>query len=132
MAQCEKCGKKVGIFSGVKFLDSDNKRKWACGDCYSKINEKRYKEKKDEKTKVKEIKCTCKQCSHIWHYLEKEEKELEKQSMGNALVGCGMCCNPFGAFFLNKSMDKSREAEKLSKCPKCGTGNITKKEIYYD
>jgi len=78
---------------------------------------------------IKEIKCTCNECGHIWHYLESDIKRLQGQAVSNAMIGAGMCCNPFGSLFMNKSMDVSRELEKFSKCPKCNTSNITKEEL---
>ncbi len=85
-----------------------------------------------QKGSIEEIKCTCRQCGHVWHYLKRDETGLKTQALGNLLIGCGMCCNPFGALFTNKSIDASREGQKLSKCPKCGTGNIKKESHYYD
>ena len=86
----------------------------------------------NKKGKVKEWKCKCNQCKHIWHYLDSEEKQLKGQQLGNALIGVGMCCNPFGAYFSNKSIEQARERNKFNQCPKCGTGDITKEEVYYE
>tara|TARA_Y100000310_G_C20680163_1_gene815467 strand:+ start:2288 stop:2557 length:270 start_codon:yes stop_codon:yes gene_type:complete len=85
------------------------------------------------KDKIKELKCKCNQCKHVWHYLSSDEKGLKTQQVGNAMVGLGMCCNPFGAYFMNKSIEQGRQAsDKFNKCPKCGSGDIKKTEHYYD
>lgn len=98
----------------------------------AKKTQERETAQKRSSTQVKEIKCKCNQCKHVWHYLEEDEKDLERQVRNNALIGCGMCCNPLGGLYSNKAIDLSREAKKLQKCPKCGSGDITKKEIYYE
>jgi|SRR3989344_4483285 len=92
------------------------------------INENNF----DRKVHIKEIKCTCKQCGKIWHYLEDEEKGLKSQAGLNALIGCGTCGSPIGALFSNKSIDTSRELNKLKKCPECGSQNIKKESIFYE
>ena len=89
-------------------------------------------DKPTSKKAVEEIMCTCNQCGHVWHYLKKDEQILAGQAVGNLMVGAGMCCNPFGSLFVNKSIEASREAEKFSKCPKCGTRNIKKESYYYE
>lgn len=93
-----------------------------------KITEKDF----DPKQHVKEIKCKCNQCGKIWHYLDKEEKDIKNQQKGNALLGCSMCCSPFGAYFSNKSLDLNREAQKLGKCPKCSSSDVNKITMYYE
>lgn len=82
---------------------------------------------------IKEIKCKCNQCGKIWHYLPQEEKSLKTQQASNAMIGFGMCCNPFGAYFMNKSIEQGRQAaDKFKKCPECGSSDITKKTIEYE
>lgn len=127
---CHKCGEKN--------LNSDS----FCKNCGAKLNKegiditnanvKTSETGFDPKKHIKEIKCKCNQCGHIWHYLEEEEKKLKRQSASNAMIGCGMCCNPLGALFLNKSNELSREAEKLKKCPKCNSTDITRTTIYHE
>ncbi len=135
MVECSSCGKPVGVFSVRHKLEDGS---ILCGDCLDKWEKGQLKGKiiKNSESRkqgeIKEIKCKCSECGKVWHYLESEEKHLRTQAVGNAMVGCGMCCNPFGALFSNKAQDLSREANKFSKCPKCGSGNITKTEIYYD
>lgn len=142
MYTCDNCGKtgsliapwspQVGAARGKKFCSAKCWREYA----NKKSSDEKAKRDLDQKItaerKIKEIKCKCNQCEHVWHYLEDDEKKLKRQAMGNAMIGCGMCCNPLGGLFLNKSNDLQREAEKLKKCPKCGSGDIAKKEIYYD
>ena len=50
----------------------------------------------------------------------------------NAMIGAGMCCNPFGAYFMNKSIEQGRQGDKFSKCPECNSVDITKKVVYHD
>lgn len=135
MPICAYCGKKVTIFGSVpnftgtkRFCNNEHKDLF-----YVKQKENKELDKEMESQgKIKEIKCTCNQCKHVWHYLEKDEIQIRNQQKSNALIGCGMCCNPFGAYFMNKSIEQGREADKFSKCPKCGSGNIKRTEHYYD
>jgi hypothetical protein len=84
--------------------------------------------KTNEKT-ITELKCTCKECGKVWHYLKRDEELMALQQAGNAMVGCGSCCSPFGAYYSNKSMEVGRDAQaKFKKCPSCGSINITKEE----
>ncbi len=114
-------------FSGNSFCSNE---------CKSKFIEKKNKEKETEKEMkskgmIKEIKCKCNQCGNVWHYLEEDEKKLKSQAMGNAMIGCGMCCNPFGALFSNKSIDLQREMDKMKKCPKCNSTDVSRTPNYY-
>lgn len=130
MPNCAKCGKSVGFFS----TKSDFSGNYFCSDdCKNKFHNKIKKEKEiKSKGMIEEIKCKCNQCGKIWHYLESDEKRLKGQAVGNLLVGGGMCCNPFGTLFLNKSIEASREAEKLKKCPNCNSTDITKTPVYHE
>ena len=132
--RCAECGK------GVSFLKppSDFSGNFFCnGECKSKFIEKKNKENETEKEmnskgRIKEMKCKCNQCGNVWHYLEEDEKKLKIQAMSNAMIGCGMCCNPFGALFSNKSMDLQREMSNMKKCPKCNSTDVTKNPIYHE
>ena len=86
----------------------------------------------DPKKHVKEIRCKCNECGKVWHYLEDDEKNLKRQAKSNALIGCAMCGNPFGALFSNKAIDTNKELNKLKKCPECGSQNIKKESIFYE
>ncbi len=134
MTNCKNCGVKVNSvfqitdFSGNAFCSRDCKTMY-----HNKIKNKSTKEKKMINSgMIKEIKCTCNECKHVWHYLESDEKRLKGQAVSNAMIGAGMCCNPFGGLFMNKSIDVSRELDKFNKCPKCNTSNINKEEKYYE
>lgn len=134
MANCKECKKeikwinKTTDFSGNDFCSLKCKKQF-----HDKIKNKANKEKELIKSgMIKEIKCTCNECGHIWHYLDSDVQRLRSQAFGNTMVGAGMCCNPFGTLFINKSLDISRELEKFSKCPKCNTSNITKEEKFYE
>lgn len=142
--KCVVCGKEVKWYN-PEYVDT-HKADASCkvpvhtGKCWMEF-QRRQKEleiqkRKDKEMKkqfmMKEFKCTCNQCNHVWHYLERDEKALRSQATANAMMGCGMLCNPFGALFSNKARDLHREIEKFNRCPKCGTGNITKEVIYYE
>jgi len=134
MPNCAQCAKQVGYF-GSK---SDFSGNYFCSDECKKLfadNVKKEKEtEKEMKSKglIKEIKCKCNQCGNVWHYLEEDEKKLKNQSGLNACIGCGMCCNPFGAIFSNKSMDLQREIGKMKKCPKCNSIDVLRTTIYHE
>lgn len=81
---------------------------------------------------VNEIKCKCKECGNIWHYLSEEEKNIRSQAKSNALIGLGNLFTPTGAFFSNKSIDAQKELTKFSKCPKCGSANIIKENHNFE
>lgn len=84
----------------------------------------------DKKNQITEIKCTCNQCGKVWHYLKSEVTQAALAASGNMMVGCGSCCNPFGAYYLNKSGEISRAAnDKFNKCPNCQSIDIKKEEI---
>ena len=53
---------------------------------------------------------------------------MKEQAGLNACVACGTFCSPFSAFYSNKSAELNREAGKFSKCPSCGSINITKEK----
>ena len=136
MTNCAQCGKKVGFFELKR--NSDFSGNTFCSfECRSKFHKKKKEEKQKDKEiesngMIKEIKCKWNQCKHAWHYLESDEKKLKNQATGNALIGAGMCCNPFGALFSNKSIDLQRELEKMKRCPKCNSMDITKTPIYHE
>jgi len=90
------------------------------------------KENFDPKKHIKEIKCACKQCGKIWHYLPSDEANLRLQQAGNAMLGCGTLCSPFSAFYSNKAVEVGRQANQLSKCPNCNSSDIVKEEIYHE
>ncbi|MFH1256779.1 MAG: hypothetical protein V1494_05820 [Candidatus Diapherotrites archaeon] len=78
---------------------------------------------------VIEIKCTCKECGKIWHYLQSEEESMKKQAGLNSLVALGNLFNPTSAYYSNKSIDTQRKVtEKFYRCPSCNSANITKEK----
>ena len=121
--KCENCGKEYSTKAECL------KHEKSCG----KDEKKFYKGITDKGITVKEFKCVCNQCKHVWFYLEEDEKKLKQQSSANALAGCGgACCGPIGMFFSNKSQDTQKEIAKMKKCPKCNSADITKTAHYYD
>ena len=114
MWECEKCGKQ---FPTQHECDK---------------HEKTCKTKNNSSNQITEMKCKCNECKHIWHYLESEEKALRKQQGANAMIGCGTCCSPLGAYYSNKANELGREADKFNKCPKCNSINITKTTKSHD
>jgi hypothetical protein len=134
MTNCAQCKEKVKVFSALSDFSGNS---FCSHECKSKFQSKKNKEKQTDKDmksqgKIKEIKCKCNQCKHIWHYLESDEKRLRSQAAGNAMIGCGMCCNPFGALFSNKSIDIQKDIDKMKKCPKCNSSDVTKSSIYHE
>jgi len=123
---CPNCGKKLSMLKTGLLYRQGGKR-FCSIKCKGEFSSAKTKD-----GKVKEMKCKCKQCGKVWHYLETDEKQLRTQSTGNALIGCGLCCNPFAGLFLNKANELKREADKFKKCPVCGSGDITKEVIQYE
>ena len=133
MPNCAQCGKHIGFFSSKTDFSGND---FCSDDCKKKFHDNIKKEKqKDKEMKengmIKEIKCECNQCRNVWHYLEEDEKQLKSQARSNAMIGCGMCCNPFGALFLNKSADLQKEVDKMKKCPKCNSVDVTRTAVYH-
>ena len=135
MPNCVQCGKQVGFFSAKSDFSGNS---FCSNECKNRFQDKKKQEKQkdvDMKSKgmIKEVKCKCNQCGNVWHYLEEDEKKLKEQSNANRLVGCGTCacCSPFGVLFTNKANDLQREADKIKKCPKCNSTDVTKTQIYH-
>lgn len=138
MPKCLNCGKNIGFLDGLfsKVFCSENckkeyKEKRAAIRAQSKEQKIVEKEAKS-KGMIKEIRCTCHQCGHVWHYLESDEISLKTESCTNACVGCSTCCSPFSLIFQNKSRDLDREIAKLKKCPKCNSSDVSKEPIYHE
>ncbi|MCK4634608.1 MAG: hypothetical protein KAT37_01925 [Candidatus Aenigmarchaeota archaeon] len=147
MPKCKNCGKKISFLSLSDFSGN-----YFCNDiCKNEFKNKKIQEKKrierglkgtselmkkskemKERGMIEEIKCKCNQCGHVWHYLKSDEKILHRQATSNALIGAGMCCNPFGALFSNKSLDLQREVDKMKKCPKCNSVDVKRTTIYHE
>ncbi len=133
MPNCAECEKKVSFFTSK----SDFSGNHFCGDqCKTKYQDKKKIDQLKEKEmksqgKIKEIKCKCNQCGNIWHYLEDDEKKLKSQAIGNSMIAAGMCCNPFGALYSNKSIDIQKEIDKMKRCPKCNSMDFSKNPIYH-
>lgn len=133
--KCDKCGKK---FDSKKETEKHEKNcKGKERDKIKRIAESVNNEQfdklnsSDKNNYVKEWFCECKTCGEKWHYLDDVEKEMKRQLTGNALIGLGMCCNPCGAIFSNKSMDLKREIDKLKQCPKCKSSHVKCEARYF-
>lgn len=81
---------------------------------------------------IEEIRCTCMQCGHVWHYLPREKESANCQSTLNACVGCASCGSFLGFYSMNKAHDYQKHAQSFDKCPKCGSRNFKKERHYYD
>ena len=132
MVICQKCKKEISIWKSYPQKGGYS----LCKDCREDVRDNpaildklRTEPSLKLSKKVSEIKCECNQCNNIWHYLPSEEKSLKRQSFFNSLIGAGSLGSHVGAFFSNKSNDLQREADKFKKCPKCGSIDITKKEV---
>ena len=53
---------------------------------------------------------------------------MKEQAGLNTCVACGYLCSPFSALYSNKAIELNRQAEKFSKCPSCGSINVTKEK----
>ena len=116
---CDGCGKPFGLVGVSKKMPNGS---LFCSDCYKKTL---------PKPKVKEIKCTCKECGKVWHYLLQEESpnQIEKT---NACATCATCGSPFGMYFANKTAEARGKRESLQQCPECNSRNVKKEVIEYE
>jgi len=83
-----------------------------------------------------EYRCTCKQCSHVWHYTksdEKEQKSLQKQAKGLQIEEAGRLITPFSS--QKKAMQNLQrqqlvqsQTKELDRCPNCGSRKIKKED----
>ncbi len=114
---CPKCGHelgrlKIGImyYSGKKRFCSLN-----CKNEYVKHN-------------VTEIKCKCRECGKIWHYLPHEEQAQKMEETGkNMIQASACCCNPIGIL---TGVTRQRPRA-IDSCPNCGSRNVEKTEKTY-
>lgn len=77
--------------------------------------------------KIRENRCTCSACGHIWHYGKAEEvqaKGAALQEAGKAMMCCSGCAP--AAFLPN------RQVVDLGKCPQCGSRAIEKTVIEHE
>jgi len=125
MALCKSCGKKLNIFNTMPDFSGDK----YCKECF---NERKNKDKHmNQEGKTKEIRCKCKSCGKVWHYLENEAKRVNNQVLWGA---CGQmsCCLPLQLYSKNETGKWEQESDKFKKCPKCGSSNIKKTVVYYN
>jgi hypothetical protein len=96
-------------------------------------HEYRMLDKKSKKNFIKEWKCHCNECAKEWHYLEKMEKDIEKQMQGESMIGLGMCCNPCAVLATSHGVTnlKQKLAE-IKSCPNCKSQNVSKEARYIE
>ncbi len=111
--KCDKCGKKFETKEGAK------------------KHEKSCKGKKDKKKVIKEVKCKCNSCGHVWHYLPGEEKRAKSGACWSA-YGQMSCCFPMQLYSKQEGLKWQDKLDKFKKCPRYGSVNITKKEIEHE
>ncbi len=74
---------------------------------------------------IRETRCTCITCGHVWHYGALEVLNDVGNSLSDAgtAMTCPCCC--FTSFV------PSKPKQAPSKCPKCNSGNVTKERVTY-
>lgn len=117
---CPQCGAKLSWLKTGLIYYSDNKR-----FCSIKCKNE-YKEYK--KKHITEIKCECKECGKVWHYLPVEEQAQKLEEAGkNMIQATACCCNPIG--ILTGIIRQKPRA--MDSCPNCGSRNVKKTEKTY-
>jgi putative component of membrane protein insertase Oxa1/YidC/SpoIIIJ protein YidD/uncharacterized OB-fold protein len=86
---------------------------------------------KEDLKQVKEVKCKCKECGKVWHYLQSEYNDLSSSAMNNAVLGFSNCGSFRGDSATNKSLEYRRRADALRKCPECGSRNFDEQIVSY-
>ncbi len=133
---CAECGRKENSFLkcfNYKW-DTDFKEHFCSEECNVKFREKKKVEQEMErKGMIKEIKCKCNQCGKTWHYLESREKEIKESIGTNAKVQMGFAFfNVSAATQAKRNVEAQKELlDQLKRCPKCGSHDITKEDIYF-
>ncbi|MEK6829476.1 MAG: hypothetical protein AABY15_05065 [Nanoarchaeota archaeon] len=121
-AICPNCGKKIGFFTISQSYKAG--KRFCSFKCAKEYQLK-------QNNKISEIKCKCKECGHVWHYLSSEEQRAKSGAFWGA---CGMtsCCFPIQLYSKQETLKWQDKLDKFKRCPKCGSVNITKKEIEHD
>lgn len=78
---------------------------------------------------IKETKCICKACNHVWYYGKQdvaEAKGKKAKKCGEDMQNCGnaLSCRPTIPF--------RDERVDLDKCPECGSRAIKKEEVIHN
>lgn len=82
---------------------------------------------------VKEWKCGCHECRHVWHYLDSVENEIEKRMHKNYSEknrGSSICRTDFIPTQYSLSAQLKIQKQNLKTCPKCGSSNVTRGAKY--
>ena len=95
------------------------------------VKEDSKKSKRANPRYIKETKCTCNSCGNVFYYgktdvLDNTAKLLDNAGKEAAAASC-CYCNPF--IDATKTKNSVRD---FSKCPKCGSKNITKEQITHE
>lgn len=81
---------------------------------------------------VEEVKNTCRECGHVWHYLAGKEKELEKEAGTDNCMSLGCIgCAPIALHYSKEAKAKRREAGGLKACPACNSRNAKRERVRY-
>jgi DNA-directed RNA polymerase subunit RPC12/RpoP/ribosomal protein L37E len=121
---CPKCG---------KYYDATWKQCLQCGvpleqkEVTGKSISENFKKPKKPTRKIKENKCTCKSCGHIWYFGKQEMLDYTSATLSNAgkdMMCCGGC---LPAIFLPE-----KKAIDPNKCPKCGSKAFVKEEVVHE
>ena len=127
--KCDKCGKRFDTRKQAEKHEKNckkrkgfNKFKFIEGmDINAKIRNKKT---------IKEIRCKCNSCGKVWHFLPEEEKRAKSGKCWSA-YGQMSCCLPMQLYSKHEGLKWQDKLDKFKKCPKCGSVNITKKELEY-
>lgn len=100
-------------------------------------SEKIRAENKEEETlnvegQIKEIRCTCKQCGMVWHYLPQERAEqtgAKLHNFGKNMMTASLCCgNPLGCF---GAIIPEKKVIDLERCPECKSKDVKKETVHH-
>ncbi|UCZ54971.1 hypothetical protein LGQ02_09715 [Bacillus shivajii] len=88
--------------------------------------------------KIKETKCTCKACQHVWYYGKQDviQNTGDKiQNFGSEMSNTGkdmMCCTGClpALFIPNKKIKEN--VKDLDQCPNCGSKAVKKETVVHD
>jgi ssDNA-binding Zn-finger/Zn-ribbon topoisomerase 1 len=80
-----------------------------------------------EKKVIKETKCTCNACGHVWFYGKQETREATSAVLGNLSKSMMCCSGCLPAIFI-----PDKKIIDLNKCPKCGSRAVTRETVSHE